>query len=105
MIWLNLVDAGQYGASWDESAEDFKMSLSREQWEQMLGAVRTPLGNREKRELKAKRYKTSVPGAPDGHYVVIQFNTSFKNKAKAIETVTPMKDPDGQWRVAGYFIK
>ena len=25
--------------------------------------------------------------------------------ASAVETVTPMKDPDGEWRVSGYFIK
>ena len=23
----------------------------------------------------------------------------------AVETITPMLDPDGQWRVSGYFIK
>jgi hypothetical protein len=26
-------------------------------------------------------------------------------KATAIETVTPMKEDDGTWRVAGYYIK
>jgi hypothetical protein len=28
-----------------------------------------------------------------------------KNKRSAVETITPMRDPDGQWRVSGYFIK
>jgi hypothetical protein len=37
--------------------------------------------------------------------VVIQFNTRFENKAAAIETVTPMHEKDGSWRVSGYFIK
>jgi len=46
-----------------------------------------------------------VPGAPDGKYVIIQFETSFENKASAVETVTPMQDADGVWRVAGYFVK
>ncbi|MGB6002321.1 MAG: DUF4019 domain-containing protein, partial [Thermoanaerobaculia bacterium] len=27
------------------------------------------------------------------------------NKTTAIETVTPMKDEDGKWRVSGYFIR
>jgi hypothetical protein len=36
---------------------------------------------------------------------VIQFDTSFKNKKSAIETVTAMLDKDGKWRVSGYFIK
>jgi hypothetical protein len=37
--------------------------------------------------------------------VVLKLNTTFENKAVAIETVTVMKDYDGKWRVAGYFIR
>lgn len=48
---------------------------------------------------------TSLPGAPDGKYVVIQYDTSFENKKAAVETVTPMLDKDGKWRVSGYYIK
>ena len=50
-------------------------------------------------------YTTNLPGAPDGEYVVIQYKTSFQNKASAIETVTPMRDPDGVYRVSGYYIR
>ncbi|MGA9534411.1 MAG: DUF4019 domain-containing protein [Desulfobacterales bacterium] len=27
------------------------------------------------------------------------------NKTSAVETITPMLDKDGQWRVSGYYIK
>jgi len=37
--------------------------------------------------------------------VVIQFQTSYENKKSAVETVTPMVDPDGEWRVSGYYIR
>ncbi len=50
-------------------------------------------------------FTRTVPGAPDGEYVVIQFDTQFENKAAAVETVTPMREKDGSWRVSGYFIK
>lgn len=36
---------------------------------------------------------------------VLQFDTAFKNKKEAVETVTPMLDQDGKWRVTGYFVK
>jgi hypothetical protein len=55
--------------------------------------------------LAANTYKTSLPGAPDGEYVVIAYETSFDKKQAATETITPMKDADGRWRVSGYFIK
>jgi hypothetical protein len=71
----------------------------------MLQSVRMPLGKMISRKLKTSAYKTTLPGAPDGQYVVIQFETSFQNKKSAIETVTPMFDHDGRWRVSGYYIK
>src|SRR6187402_2269643 len=29
----------------------------------------------------------------------------FANKASAVETVTPMRDKDGSWKVSGYYVK
>jgi hypothetical protein len=102
--WLGLVDDGKYAESWTEAAGYFKNSITQEKWDQTLNAVRNPLGKLISREVKSKTYTTSVPGAPDGEYVVIQFDTSFQNKKSAIETVTPMLDKDGKWRVSGYYI-
>ncbi len=103
--WLARVDAGVYGKSWDQSAELFKNALSKEEWNKALNAARKPLGDLVSRKVKSTNYATSLPGAPDGEYVVIQFTTSFVNKRSAVETVTPMKDPDGLWRVSGYYIR
>jgi hypothetical protein len=68
-------------------------------------AVRAPLGKLVSRKLKSRQYAESLPGAPDGKYVVIQYDTVFENKKSAVETVTPMQDADGAWRVSGYYIK
>jgi Protein of unknown function (DUF4019) len=104
-IWLTLVDKGQYAESWETAAQYFRNAVSKEQWQQSLSAVRKPLGPVVKRTLKSKRYATSLPGAPDGEYVVIQYETSFANKKSSIETIAPMLDKDGRWRVSGYYIK
>ncbi|MFA6357972.1 MAG: DUF4019 domain-containing protein [Candidatus Omnitrophota bacterium] len=53
----------------------------------------------------AKKYQKTIPAAPDEEYYILSFNTVFGNKASAIETVTVMKDQDGQWRLAGYFVR
>jgi hypothetical protein len=103
--WLALVDEGIYGDSWETAAAYFKSAITKKKWEQMLTAVRSPLGRLVSRELLSKTYTQSLPGAPDGEYVVIQFATSFQNKKSAIETITPMLDNDGEWRVSGYYIK
>ena len=103
--WLAIIDKGEYEESWKEAAEYFKTAVSQNQWVNSLQAVRKPLGKLNSRTVKSETYKTSLPGAPDGEYMVIKFTTSFENKKSAIETVTPMKDKNGRWRVSGYFIK
>ena len=103
--WLELVDTGKYGDSWNQAAVYFQGAITKGKWKQSLRAVRAPLGAQLSRKLKSARYMTSLPGAPDGEYMVIQFETSFANKQSATETVTPMKDPDGKWRVSVLFIR
>ncbi len=103
--WLALVDAGKYADSYRDAAESFKQRVSKGQWESTAKAVRAPLGSLQSRKLKSITYKTSLPGAPDGQYVVLQYDSLFEHKQSAVETVTPMLDKDGTWRVSGYFIK
>lgn len=103
--WLVLVDEGKYAQSWEETASYFRGAVSQEQWQASMEAFRKPLGKQLSRNLKSQQYRTSLPGAPDGKYVVLQFQSSFESKKTAIETVTPMLDEDGSWRVAGYYIK
>ncbi|MGD9140822.1 MAG: DUF4019 domain-containing protein [bacterium] len=103
--WLSLVDAGNHPGSWEQAAPYFKGAVSSEAWTQTMAAARVPLGGLVSREVKSAEHTTSLPGAPDGEYVVIQFETSFENKASATETVTPMLGEDGTWRVSGYYIK
>jgi hypothetical protein len=103
--WLALIDGGDYEKSWNTAAEYFQNAVAQQQWQQSLTAARKPLGQVVSRQLKAKHYTTSLPDAPDGQYVVIQYETSFENKKSAVETITPMLNADGQWRVAGYYIK
>lgn len=102
--WLAQVDQGHYGASWDSAAPYFQNAIEREAWEKTMNSTRSPLGQLVERKVKSTKFLKTLPGAPDGPYVMIRFNTSFENKASAIETVTPMWQ-GGEWKVSGYFIK
>ncbi len=97
--WLTLVDSGKYADSWQEASQLFKAHVTKEQWKSALTATRDPLGRMLSRKLKNATYATTLPGAPDGEYVVIQYQTSFEHKQAAIETVTPTLDKDGTWRI------
>lgn len=103
--WLALVDAGKYGESWNEAAQPFKAAISKDKWQGMLHGTRDPLGRTLSRKLKGATYTKNLPGAPDGDYVVIQYDSSFEHKQSAVETITPALEKDGAWRVSGYYIK
>ena len=103
--WLALVDRGQIAESWGAAASHFRRAVSDAQWAAATDAVRTPLGAVVSRALKSEQRATELPGAPDGEYAVLQFATQFEHKRSAVETATMMRDTDGRWRAAGYFIR
>lgn len=46
-------------------------------------------------------YFQTSPCAPKGQYVVIRYTSDYPNQVGVVETVTPMPDADGIWRVIG----
>jgi len=102
--WLTVIDHGDYAQSWQEASAFFRSAVTEDKWKSSLEIVRKPLGKLTSRKVKKAQFATSLPGAPDGQYVVVQFDTAFENKPSAVETVTFMLEKDGQWRAAGYFI-
>jgi len=70
--WLSLVDSGNYAESWQKASKYFKNFVPEKQWQQSLNTMRHPLGKVISREVEIKQYKTSLPGAPDGEYVVMK---------------------------------
>jgi hypothetical protein len=103
--WLTLSDANDIAATWDQAAPSFRAAVSKAGWSEALKQARQPFGAVKSRKVVSSEFKHSLPGAPDGEYVVIQYDTQFEHKAHAVETVVPMRDQDGNWKVSGYFVK
>jgi len=113
--WLSRVDGGDYAGSWDQAARVLKAGVKRPEWTDSVRAARSPLGKVVSRRLKSREYTEKAPttrvvggkvytwGA--GRYVVLEFDTAFANKPSAAETVIPMAEPDGAWRVSAYSVR
>jgi hypothetical protein len=102
--WLALVDEGKFAESWDEASAYARRVVPKELWMQAEQGGRQPLGRVIARKLKSRTYREQLPGAPDGKYVVILYDTTFENKKDALETITPTLDGD-RWRVSGYWVR
>ncbi|MCE9677768.1 DUF4019 domain-containing protein [Shewanella sp. AS1] len=102
--WLELVDAGNYSESWQQTDDFFKEQVSVSKWDETLAAVRPPFGKMISRTELNQQNHAALPGAPDGEYLIIQFQTEFENKQAAVETLTLSK-ASGDWLPVGYFIQ
>ncbi len=71
----------------------------------MDGSVRSPLGDMQERSLAKTQFASSLPGVPDGKYVIVVYKTEYEHKKSATETVTALLGGDEKWRVVGYFIR
>lgn len=105
--FLALIDAADYAQSWDVSARFFKQKVAKESWIKEIEILRPKSKTVIERKLRSAEYSKSVPGTgiPEGEYVVIVFDTILNNKQGAIEIVTPTLEPDGHWRVSGFFVR
>lgn len=103
--WLELADSAKYGATWDQAAGSFQAAVTKPAWEVAIRSVRGPFGAVRSRALNSATYTRSLPGAPVGEYLVLQYLTQFEGDRNAVETVTPAREQDGSWKISGYFIK
>lgn len=103
--WLNLTDHGKYPESWKNASALFQAKAPESDWVNNITSIRSPLGTMKSRHLATAHSATSLPNAPDGEYVIVQFYTTFEHKALALETVTTVKEQNNIWRVSDYHIK
>ena len=102
-IWLGLVDDERWQESWRTAAPFFKAQISAGQWALAIRSARQPLGAVSLRNIRSVTTANTLPGAPSGDYVVIQFQTSFAGKKEGGEAITLVQQ-GSSWKVVGYFI-
>ena len=103
--WLKLLDDGKYGDAWEATAQFNKDSIDKQKLVELYNRIRKPLGQVDSRKQTSFKQMTSLPGAPDGQYAVIGFQTRFEKKKQTLETVVMTREKDGQWRVSGWALK
>jgi hypothetical protein len=100
-----MMDQGRCGDAWEAASEGFRSSITREKWEIAADEGRSAAGFLIARKLRTATYTRQLPGAPEGEYVAIVFDSRFERRSIAIELLTAQRGPDGRWRVAGYSIR
>jgi len=103
--WLALADAGNWSESWDQMAPASQAMATKPMFTGAMAAARAQLGVVKSRKLRSAVFTRALPGAPAGEYVLVQYDSQFANQAAAVETLVPMRTPDGSWKVSGYNVR
>ena len=103
--WLALLDSGKTGAAWDVSSPHLKSVVTRKGWIDGITSARKPFGDFVKRTPTKFARSHSMPGAPDGDYSIIEFDTEFANGKRASEHIIWMLGEREVWSVSGYYIR
>jgi hypothetical protein len=102
--FLGYLDHGRYADSYAYTGMLIRAQLDREAFAKQIEKTRAGVGPLLSRELIDASYTTTVPGAPDGQYVVLHYAVSFANRQEEVETMV-LAFAKGYWRVSGYYIK
>lgn len=103
--WLRYADTGMYQEGWSAAASLFRDAVTAEQWEAAARQVLAQTGTIVSRALREATYSTSLPQAPAGEYVVIEYRSAFQLAPAAVETVVMRKEGDAEWKAIGYTVR
>jgi Protein of unknown function (DUF4019) len=102
--FLGYLDHQRFADSYAYTGMLIRTQVDRSSFSAQVEKARAGTGALLTRELMDATYATSVPGAPEGQYVVLHYHSSFADKQEAVETLT-LAFAKGYWRVSGYYIK
>ncbi|MCB2194105.1 MAG: DUF4019 domain-containing protein [Deltaproteobacteria bacterium] len=103
--WLGLLDQGNYDEAYRQAAPVLQAAVTPAKWRQMMTQLAAKTGPSKERKLLHGRATQDLPGAPKGNYYLAVFEPNFTRQPKLLEQVALILESDGQWRVAGYYLK
>jgi len=102
--FINLIDQGQYAASWLDAGSLLQDVISQREWVAAMTVLRKPLGSVYARKTNGYKTSQTLPRGTRGNFIIINYQTNFTTKSMAIETVSLMSMPYDQWKVVSYAV-
>lgn len=102
--WMAVLDAGDYGKSWETAGESFRKEVTKDGWVANAGGVRKPLGDLIFRKVSTTNQMVNPPDLPKGTYFVAEFDSAFAGLEAASETAFFKLERSGEWKAAAYLI-
>lgn len=99
--WLALIDADDYGKSWDAAGSLLQTRIPREEWVEKVTNLKEQVQDLSDRALELREYRDSIRHAPrDGPFVLLKFHSAF-DTGRYEELILTYPE-QGEWTVGGY---
>src|SRR5882724_10969962 len=85
--WMAKIDAGDYEASYQAGSSVLHDTVTQDKWLLVMKALRTTWGDVVSRRVTSHIYKPDGYEKQSGEFMIISYDTSFKNLPVAQETV------------------
>ena len=102
--FIKTLDNENLEQAYDNAAPLLQVLNPKEEWINTIHIRKDLMGPALSRTVKAVKKTSVYSGLPDGHYVLVYFETIMENKAKAAEVVLSCQEA-GSWQVCSYSIK
>lgn len=100
--FLDLIDGGQVGSTWDMTGSHIRRLTSRPIWAATLSGIRANVGAIQSRSFVEASFTRAPAASPPGHYYIVRFDSRFERMA--VEEKVVLNLEQDRWRVEGYSV-
>ncbi len=104
--WLGLLDGGKIAEGWRalSSSASTAAAVTESSWQVAIAQQRQEYGSPKGREFKKANLFAKAQTGGDADFYLVEFDAVSIERGALRELVRVIRDPDGQWRVAGYTV-
>lgn len=104
--WLQLVDQGQLSEGWQQLSDDYKNNVDERTWREALqiNALSKQANIISRKIVKIIPWHDSTVNSTS-EYKMVLFKTFYDDNSESSLIITPRRENDGEWRVAGFFFR
>jgi hypothetical protein len=102
MKFVQLIDKGKVSETWPLTGPILHGMTKQADWTATLKSMRLTVGKLKSRKLVMAGFTKVIDGAPDGHYYVVFFASTFDHEPMEEKVILNLQK--GKWAVEGYFI-
>ena len=100
--WLNNINHTQYENAYKLLSKEVKMQVEKESWISLINELMLEFGDLESRTVTQSNFLSKMEGMEDGFYVVIEYDSQYKNTKAHTEYLLLKQNDKTKWEIALY---